>query len=296
MKIRTTAICVVLSLFVACAQAESTKRERSKPSRPITNPKFDASAERVELFAGMEKGTLETKVVANGPEGGSLLISNKTDEPLTVDLPKSFVTVHVLKQFGQQGGGFGGGGGLGGGGLGGQQGGQQAQGGGLGGGGLGGGGLGGGGLGGGGFGGGQQGGGFFSIPPEKTVKVPYKSVCLNHGKPDPTPRAHRVLVKTEEYTEDPVLRELIGMVATGRLAPQAAQAAVWNRTDKMSWQELAAKFSYGPLGNKLPYFSRTDLRGAQMLSATAVGRIRERGENPDVPEQEPVRGRRVSQR
>ena len=294
MKLRTTALCVVLTLFVTCAQADSGKRERSRPQRPITNPQFDPSAERVELFQGMEDGTLETKVIANGPEGGNLLISNTTDEPVTVEMPTSFVTVHVLKQFGQQGGGFGGGG-LGGGGLGGGQqgGGQQAQGGG----GLGGGGLGGGGLGGGGLGGGQQGGGggFFSIPPEKTVKVPYKSVCLNHGKPDPTPRANRVLVRTEEYTQDPVLRELIGMVATGRLAPQSAQAAVWNRTDNMSWQDLANKYSYGPLGNRLPYFSRTELQGAQMISATAEGRVRERGEDTE-PRNEPVRGRRVSQR
>ncbi|MCP4507054.1 MAG: hypothetical protein GY826_11775 [Fuerstiella sp.] len=94
----------------------------------------------------------------------------------------------------------------------------------------------------------------------------------------------------EEYTQDPVLKELILMVGTGRLAPQAAQAAVWNRTDNLSWQELANKFSYGVVGNKIPYFNGNDLRAAQMISTTAVARVRERGENPD-PVAASVRGR-----
>ena len=280
-----------LFLQATTAQAEPASR-RSSSSRPISNPKFDPTAERVELFTGMESGQFETKVIAMGPERGAVLVTNTTDAPLTVEFPQAFVTVQVLKQFGQGGGGFGGGGlgggGLGGGGLGGGQGGgQQNQGGGLGGqqGGLG---------GGGGFGGGGQqggGGGFFSIPPERTVRVPYVSACLNHGKPDPTPQSNRRIVPVEKYTQDPILRELIAMVGTGRLAPHAAQAAVWNRTDNMSWQQLAAKTSTGPIGNKFAYFSPNDIRGAQMISATAVARIRERGEDPSAAEKRPVASR-----
>ena len=122
------------ALTVTCvdANAEPAKRTRSTTSRPISNPKFDPAADRVALFDGMEAGQLETKVIANGAEHGTLLITNTTDEPLTVEMPSSFVTVHVLKQFGQGGGGFGqgGGGGFGQGGGGQQGGGQQAQGGG----------------------------------------------------------------------------------------------------------------------------------------------------------------------
>ncbi|MCP4786449.1 MAG: hypothetical protein GY903_21755 [Fuerstiella sp.] len=291
MRIRNTTLVALAAAFLlshasqVCADA--SRRERTK-SRPITRPKFDPSAERVPLFSGMKEGTLESKVIAMGPKHGSVLVTNTTEEPLTVEFPKSFVVVHVLKQFGGGGGGLGGqqGGGFGGGQQGGgQQGGQQAGGGGLGG---------QQGGGGGGFGGGQQGGGggggFFSIPPEKTIKLSYVSTCLNHGKPDPTPRANYAIIPVEEYTNDPVLKELILMVGTGRMAPQAAQAAVWNRTDNMSWQELANKFSYGVVGNKVPYFTGNDLRGAQMISTTAVARVRERGDNPE-PEATPVRGR-----
>ncbi|MEZ6125093.1 MAG: hypothetical protein R3C49_18255 [Planctomycetaceae bacterium] len=294
--------CVAM-LLCAALQVSASAADLSRKSagtRPITNPKFDETAERVKLFDGMKDGRLETKVIAQNAEHGSVLITNTTDETLTVELPEAFVAVKVLKQFGGMGGGMGGmGGGMGGmgggmGGMGGGMGGQQNIGGGMGGGGMGGmGGMGGGGMGG--MGGGGQGGGFFSIPPEKTVRVPFVSVCLNHGKADPTPQANYQMVPVDSYTQDVVLKELITMVGTGKLAPPAAQAAVWNRTDNMSWQDLASKVSYGVLGNKVPYFTSADLRRAQLISSTAVARIRERGEDPApaATETVTVRGQRT---
>jgi len=262
----------VLFSATAVSQAESKRSEARKPV--LTHPKFDPTAERVGLFEGMEDGRLESKMVAKDSTGGFVIISNTSDQPLTVDLPEAFVGVQVLKQLGGLGGGLGGGGfgggGLGGG-LGGQQGGQQQNvGGGLGGqqGGLGGGGLGGGGLGGG-------GGNFFSIPPEKAVKVPYVSACLNHGKAEPNPRIEYKIVPVEEYTQDAVLTELIKMVGTGRIDQHSAQAAIWTRTDNMTWQQLAAKSSRAIGGGVNYYFNPTNIATAQVLMATAEGRVRE---------------------
>lgn len=286
---------VLCTLVISASVHASEPAEKSNRSRPISNPKFDPTAERVDFFEGVESGVFEYRVVAQGPGGGNILVTNTTDEPLSVQMPKAFVTVSVLKQFGGGGlggGGLGGGGlgggGLGGGGLGGG-GGQQNQGGGLGGGGLGGGGLGGGGLGGGGLGGGGFGGGLQSIPPEKTIKMKYVSVCLDHGKPDPTPQGHFKIVKVEDYTENPVLQELITMIGTGQMAPKPAQAAVWNITDNMSWQQLAAKGVRDHLGRHHSFFQRGDIAGAQLIQRTALARIKERDENPAKPESEPTR-------
>ncbi len=108
------------------------------------------------------------------------------------------------------------------------------------------GGMGGGGMGGGGMGGGMMGGmggGFFSIPAEKTVQFPITSVCLNHGKAEPMPKMTYRLVKLEDYTSDPVLQELLEAVGTGKYddRKQAAQAATWTLTDKMSFEQLSDK-------------------------------------------------------
>jgi hypothetical protein len=273
---RWTLLAAVFGLLLAVSStssAETKRRETRKPA--ITNPKYDPTAERVGLFEGLEDGRLESKVVANDATGGFVFVSNSTDQPLTVELPDSFAFVQVLKQFGggglgggQQGGGFGGG--QQGGGQ--QGGGNQSGGGGFGGGQQGGG---GGGLG----GGGQQGGGgggFFSIPPERTVKVPFVSACLNHGKADPNPRVHYKLVRVEEYTQDAVLQELIRMLGTGNINQHSAQAAIWNRTDNMSWSDLAQKHHRGIQGVSY-FFNSQNIAEAQLLIATAEGNLRESG-------------------
>ncbi len=265
----------VLALTIV---APGLSADSKKPKKVVPAVKFDSSAERMDVFEGIEQGTLEVKMVPKDALGGNLFIENKGDKPLNVEFPAAFIGKQVLKQFG---GGFGGGGagggnrGGGGQGGGGQGGGGQSQGGGLGGGGQGGGGQGGGGFG----GGGQGGGGFFSVPPDRIVRVAYRSVCLEHGKPDPSPGMTYQIAKVEEFSEDPVLKEILTQVASGQLEAQSAQAAAWHITDKMSWTQLAAK-SIPHLGGRAPtpYFSAEQMHRAQQIFSTAVARVKEQTE------------------
>lgn len=281
------ATCLVLSATSAtwAAGKQNTKR-------PLKKLTYDPNAEEVDLFKGMESGQLKVKLIPQNAFGGNVLIENTTDKPLTVKLPQAAVGVPKhLAQFGG-GGGFGGGGqggfgggGLGGGGLGG--GGQQQTGGGFGGQG---GGLGGGGLGGG--GGGFFGGGAASIPPEQIGSIPFNSVCLQHGKPDPTVKAEYVLVPVEKFSDDPVLKELLVAVGTGKLDAQAAQAAAWHLTDKMSWEQLANKALQHTGGAPpTPYFTQAQLFGAQALLAQAKKKAEE---NPTPKSVEPIRSGRTT--
>ena len=192
---------------------------------PLRNLKFDPTAESVDLFEALDEGQLDVRIAAKDVNGGNVFIENKTDKPLTVKLPKSFVGVHVLKQFGGMGGmggGMGGMGGMGGGmgGMGGGMGGMgggQMMGGGMGGMGGGMGGMGGGMGGMGGGMGGMGGGNFFSIPPERIAQVPYHSICLNHGKPDPAPRMIYRMVRPNQMIEDQTLVEMLELYGTGRV-------------------------------------------------------------------------------
>lgn len=278
--IRQALTVAAISLITAVAAAESRQR-------PITNPRFDPEAARIEFFEGVEQEVLSYQVIAKDETGGNILIENLTDEPLTVEIPEGLVGVQVLPQF-DDGGGFDGGDSGGGGG-----GGNQSFGGG--GGGLGGGGFGGGGQGGGGFGG----GGFFSIPAERVVRMPYHSVCLEHGKAEPHPRVRYRLVSVEDYTDDAQLQELIKLVGTGRLNQQSAQAAAWHLANDMSWQELAAK-RYNRIGAPdTPYFSRAQLVSAQEIVAAALQRAEEAESGENAAEPRPAvspRTRRTSVR
>jgi hypothetical protein len=248
-------------LAMGLAVLGATNLPAAKRVATITKPKFDPAAERVGLFNGIEAGSLDVKMVPRDSFGGSLLIENRSDKPLTVDMPEAFVGVQVLRQFGGGGGGRGGGRG----GAGGAGGAAQAVGGGAGGGGL-----------GGGIGGGMGGGGYFSVPPERTVKVPYHSVCLEHGKRDPHVNLTYRVMPVDEFTQDENLAALLTMVGTSRVDVAAAQAAAWNLANGMSWEQLAAKRTQTVGEAERPYFTPAALFNAQQLIAEARGKAREK--------------------
>lgn len=268
-------VALVCSLAVA-ASADAAKK------KVLLKPQYNPDAPKVGMFEGIEQNLINVRMVATDSLGGSLFVENLTGEALSVELPPALVGVQVLPQFG---GGFGGqGGGLGGqgGGFGGQggQGGQNQS--------VGGGGQ-GGGLGGqqgGGLGGGQGGGGggFFSVPPEMIARVPYQSVCLEHGKAEPRPSITYKVIRPEEYSSDPALGELLKMVAAGRVEKQAAQAAAWHISSGMSWQQLASKAYNHINAPDSPYFQPQTLQLAQLIVAESQSRAAEAAKNPQPKE------------
>ena len=211
---------LTLAFSVAVVSSESSAAKRSKRRASKDN-------KRVELFAAIEAGEIEVAFIAQDSTTANVMIKNKTDQPLSVQMPETFAAVHVLAQFGGGGGG-GGGGGSGGGGGGGQS--------------LGGGGGGGGtGGGGGGLGGGGGGGGAFNVAPERVRKVKVPCVCLEHGKPDPTPRMKYEIRPIETLTKNEKVIELCKMLGQGEIPQNAAQAAAWHLANGLSWEQLAAK-------------------------------------------------------
>ncbi|HET6425372.1 MAG TPA: hypothetical protein VFG20_16915, partial [Planctomycetaceae bacterium] len=130
-----------------------------------------------------------------------------------------------------------------------------------------------------------------SIPPEQVGSLPFNSVCLQHGKADPSVKSEYVLVPVEKFSKDPVLHQLLSAVATGKVDPQAAQAAAWHITDKMSWEQLANKAVQHTGGvAPTPYFTPAQLAGAQALLAQA----KKRSEDEPAPKAEPIRSGRTT--
>jgi hypothetical protein len=269
---RRFAVCLAVCLVSASVAAAK---------QPLKKLKLDPSIPPVELFDAIEAGSIETTVMAKNAHEAHLMVTNKSDVPVTVQMPKAVVAVQVLKQqiFGQQNRiGNAGQGGPGGNMMGGAQpmgmgpqnnmgnnnnmfGQNNNQ-----------------GIGfnnvGNGF---NNGNGFFSVPPQKTVQVPMKGVCLAHGKPDPRPRMAYKLVKLEDYTSDPALRETLSVFGTSDIDLQTAQAAVWHLTDKMSWQSLREKRQeqWGA-GEPAPYFSEAQVDEAENL----IRQVREKVDSP----------------
>ena len=209
--------------------------------------------EALELFQAIDDGLVEVKFVARSDSKGRLVMTNKTDEPIDVQIPEAFAGVPVLRQFG----GGGGGGGLGGGGGGG---GNQSVGGG------------GGGRGGGGRGGG--GGGRFNIQPEKIRRVDVPLVCLDHGLKDPSSSKPYEIRPIEDVVDSLEVIEVVKAFANGELPRGASQAAVWHMNSDVSWIDLANKLT----GTKRqfvrdPYFSSTEIRMAIAIVSEAESMV-----------------------
>jgi len=229
----------------------------------LTQLTLDPDAPVVELFAGVEDGQLGVRVVAENPHEGRIFITNTTDRLLTVAVPKGLVGVQVLPQFNGQGAGFGfqnGQGLVGQNGQNGQFGPAQA-------------------VGGNAFpvgnnafpnangnnllpGGNAQ--GFFSIPPEKTVQLALRSVCLNYGRPEPNVRMKYHLMPASAFTTDPVLQQLLEE-SSPRIARDVQQAAAWHLASSLSWERLAALKTEPIPGQPRAIFTRSQLQAAQDL-------------------------------
>jgi hypothetical protein len=267
-----TGVLFAMAVAITPAYVQAAKPKKRPPAPP-------ADAKQVELFAAMESGDISVRLIPQNSKTGNVLIENKTDKPMTIKLPEAFAGVPVLRQFGDIGGGMGGmGGGMGGGGFG-TGGGGQGMGGGFGGG-MGGMGGGMGGFGGGGFGG--MGGGFFSVAPDKVGKIKVSTVCLEHGKDEPTPRMKYTIRPIEVLTKDPRVIELCKMVGRGEVPQNAAQATAWHLANGLSWQELAVKDRIRSRFGTVKYFSPQELQLAVNIMAVATQRAKKTPE-PNTP-------------
>jgi hypothetical protein len=239
-------------LVAGCGALASSQLLAAEPkSAPAKS-----AGEPVDLFKAMKDGLVEVRMIPKDVEGGRVLFTNKTDQPLTLKLPDAFAGTHVLAQAGMQfaggigqgaGGAFGGSGG-GGGGLGG----------------------GGGGLGG--------GGGMFNVAPEKVGQLPYIGICLEHGKPDPKPVMKYELKPVEEVSSHPEVREVLAMLGQGRCSRRVAQIVAWHVNSEMSWEDLANKHIKRLDGSTEPYFTPEEIAAAFRLDAHITKEIAARKE------------------
>jgi len=239
-------VCVAtLALSVAVGPSDLAAAKRS-PRESRTAEK----SKRVELFAALESGEIEVEFIAQDSTTANVMIKNKTDQPLSVQLPSVFAGVPVLAQIGAGGAGASGGG------ISGSGGGSQ-------------------GLGGGGRGDvGGGGSGLFRVAPEKVRKIKVPCACLQHGKPDPTPRMKYEIRPIETLTRDERVIELCLMLGRREIPQSAAQAAAWHLANSLSWQQLAAKNRVeSRLRNYADrYFSPRELDLAMRIASEATRR------------------------
>jgi hypothetical protein len=213
-------------------------------------------ASAVDLFAAMEKGQIDVKVVPKDSAQLRVMIENKTDKPLTVKLPDAFAAVPILAQAGlapakKQ-----------------PQAQAQAVGGGMGAPGMGAPGMGAPGM-------GRR--GFMNIAPEKVAQLTaVPTVCLDYGKGEPRAAIPYAIKPIDDYTTQAGVREICEMLGKGQISQRVAQACAWHLNNGLSWEKLASKELRFADGMTQSYFTSQEVRAAKQAAATAVQTAKQR--------------------
>jgi hypothetical protein len=240
---RSTMLAVVLAIVVIPAVSAREPRARGRAVAP---------AEVHDVLEAESAGLVSVRYIPNDSRSAQVVVTNRSDRPLTLRLPEVFAGVPVLAQaMGQGQAGFGAGG-IGAapqttGGAAPQNGGMNI--------------------------GGAAGGGMFSLPPEKTRVVKVTTVCLEHGRPEPSRLRPYKLVELDSFSNDPRLAELMASIGKGEITQKVAQAAAWHIANGLTWEQLAAeKIDHAGGDPDEPFFTPAELRAASQVVAVVTKR------------------------
>ena len=112
--------------------------------------------------------------------------------------------------------------------------------------------------------------GIMRIAPGKIHKLKAKTVCLEHGKPDPKPRVAYRMIPLETFTTDPIITAVCQQLGTGQIPQSVAQAIVWHHGNGLPWTQLANLDRVQSLyrGN-IKFFSPEELGSAKSFYASS---------------------------
>jgi len=211
----------------------------ARESRRVTAA---APTEIQDVLAAEAAGLVDVKFIPNDSRSAQVIVTNRSDRPLSLRLPAGFAGVPVLAQVQPQPTrGFAGAGqaqAVGGGGAG-----AQGQ-----------------------VGGGMGGGGPFSLPPERTRTLRVATVCLDHGKREPSPRVPYRMTAIDTCSSDPRLQDVMTALASGAISQKVAQAAAWHISSGRTWEQLAAEaISMAGGDPDVPLFTPAELAVARRL-------------------------------
>ena len=106
---RGVGLAVVMLVIPALLVAAPRKKRGSVRKHGTVRSRVNFEAAPVELFSAMKEGLVSAKVIPLSERGFHVLLENKSDQPLNVQVPSAVVAFSppILKQQGM-GGGMGG--------------------------------------------------------------------------------------------------------------------------------------------------------------------------------------------
>jgi hypothetical protein len=80
-------------------------------------------------------------------------------------------------------------------------------------------------------------GGVLQVGPGRVVRRTLRSVCLEYGSPEPTPKDKYKLARIEDVESNKYVSRLLGYLRAD--SHRVIQLAAWHLNNKMTWQQLS---------------------------------------------------------
>ncbi|MGB8852645.1 MAG: hypothetical protein WCC69_03665 [Pirellulales bacterium] len=109
------------------------------------------------------------------------------------------------------------------------------------------------------------------LHPGKTRVFRFTTVCLEHGKPEPSARMPYRMIALDTWSDEPRLAFVMECLASGVITQKVAQAAAWHIANGLSWERLAAETidHIGGVPDE-PFFTGAELAAAQQVVEVAA--------------------------
>jgi hypothetical protein len=127
----------------------------------------------------------------------------------------------------------------------------------------------------------------YKLHPKKYILETVRTVCLEHGKADPTPKMKYEMRPLSDVTQRKEVQVLCELRGNDAVHPDVLQAATWNLNNDMSWDDLNAK-EIRSLSSRRPYFDSGVLEAARRVvdEAMIVGEQMQKEEDKQKQEKE----------
>jgi hypothetical protein len=116
------------------------------------------------------------------------------------------------------------------------------------------------------------------LHPGRTRVFRFATVCLEHGKPEPSARMPYRMIALEAWSDEPRLAFVMECLASGVISQKVAQAATWHLANGLTWERLAAETidHAGGVPDE-PFFAGAELEAARQLVQVAEKTARSAG-------------------
>ncbi|HBE67159.1 MAG TPA: hypothetical protein DDW52_03320 [Planctomycetaceae bacterium] len=101
-----------------------------------------------------------------------------------------------------------------------------------------------------------------------TRRFTANTVCLDYGKPDPTPRMHYKIVRLKNLGRGEDVSRIVKALANSQIGQPVAQALAWHATTDMNWKEISRiNRVESRYTGSIRYFRPTTIRQAMTLAS-----------------------------